>query len=92
MTRTTRVVAVTDPTTPEAPLLRVVRGTPSDEELAALVVVLAARARAASTAAGGNAPRRSAWASYWHTHRTAITRLTPAAGATDGWRASALPR
>ena len=64
------------------PLLRVVKGTPTDEELAALVVVLTAKA-----AAGGGpaAPARSAWASYW-THRTP---LAPGAGA---WRASALPR
>lgn len=36
----------TDPTPPARPLLRVVRGEPTPEELAALVAVLAARAAA----------------------------------------------
>ncbi|RIQ27377.1 acyl-CoA carboxylase subunit epsilon [Jiangella rhizosphaerae] len=65
------------------PLFRVVNGTPTDEELAALVVVLTAKA------AGGRAPSeppRSAWSSYWSTRRAP---LAPGAGA---WRASALPR
>lgn len=64
-------------------LFRVVRGTPTDEELAALTVVLTAKA------AGGPAPAeppRSAWASYWARRRAP---LTPGDGA---WRASALPR
>ena len=66
----------------DRPLLRVVRGEPSDEELAALTAVLlgAAAARAADS------PRRSAWAD-----RSAGMRrpLYPGPGA---WRASALPR
>ena len=66
----------------ETPLLRVVRGNPTDAELAALVVVLTAKAAAGRAP---SAPSRSAWASYW-THRTP---LAPGAGA---WRASALPR
>lgn len=67
----------------DAPLFRIVRGTPTDEELAALVVVLTARA------AGGREPAeppRSAWASSWARRRAP---LTPGA---DAWRASALPR
>ncbi|TDE15814.1 acyl-CoA carboxylase subunit epsilon [Jiangella asiatica] len=66
----------------ETPLLRVVRGNPTDEELAALVVVLTAKATAGRAPSG---PRRSSWASYW-AYRAP---LTPGAGA---WRASALPR
>lgn len=66
----------------EAPLFRIVNGTPTDAELAALVVVLTAKAAAGRAP---SAPARSAWASYW-THRAP---LAPGAGA---WRASALPR
>lgn len=78
------VVDVSDSTTTaDAPLLRVVRGELADEELAALVVVLFARARGG---AGEQGAQRSAWASYWNSHRAP---LAPGAGA---WRASALPR
>ncbi|TDD72932.1 acyl-CoA carboxylase subunit epsilon [Jiangella aurantiaca] len=66
----------------ETPLLRVVRGNPTDEELVALVVVLTAKAAAGRASAS---PPRSAWASYWTRRRAP---LTPGAGA---WRASALP-
>ncbi len=62
-----------------APLLRVIRGEPSAEELAALTVVVAALSR----------PRRrrrqapvGAWASYADAHRRP---LQPGPG---GWRAS----
>ncbi|GAB3485841.1 acyl-CoA carboxylase epsilon subunit [Nocardiopsis coralliicola] len=46
-----------------APVLRIVRGAPSAEELAALVAVVSARAAAAQAAAArGSAARpRSAW-------------------------------
>jgi len=61
------------------PLLRVVRGEPTDEELAALTVVVAAlsqrRARRRPTPVG-------AWASYADAHRRP---LQPGPG---GWRAS----
>jgi hypothetical protein len=61
------------------PLLRVVRGEPTAEELAALTVVVAAlsqrRERRRPTPVGG-------WASYGDAHRPA---LRPGAG---GWRAS----
>jgi Acyl-CoA carboxylase epsilon subunit len=47
------------PETPDArPLLRVVRGEPTDEELAALVAVVTARA----VTSAPRAPVRSAWA------------------------------
>jgi hypothetical protein len=61
------------------PLLRVVRGEATPEEIAALVAVLTARAQGAGDAP---APRRSAWA-------TPVLRrpLTPGSGA---WRRSAL--
>lgn len=67
----------------ERPLLRVVRGEPSDEELAALTAVIAA---AASQPAPEPPAPRSAWADPAHRLRTP---LRPGPGA---WRASALPR
>ena len=65
----------------ERPLLRVVRGNPTAEELAALVAVLTARA------AAGPPPRRprSAWAD------PARQLFAPRVGP-DAWRRSALPR
>ncbi|NKQ58275.1 acyl-CoA carboxylase subunit epsilon [Amycolatopsis sp. K13G38] len=66
------------------PFLRIVRGNPDDEELAALTAVLAA---AASAPAEPERPRRrSAWADRAHQLRMP---LHPGEGA---WRASALPR
>jgi hypothetical protein len=63
------------------PLLRVVRGAPTDEELAALVVVFAGRGTTADQARA----ERSAWLD-----RSAALRqpLHPGPGA---WRASGLP-
>ncbi|MFT4109347.1 acyl-CoA carboxylase epsilon subunit [Propionicimonas sp.] len=66
-----------------APLIQVVAGSPSDEELAALAAVVVAlrRARpaphapATSTLAGG-------WRSYWHTVRT------PLVPGREAWRSS----
>jgi hypothetical protein len=69
---------VTDP----PPFLRVVRGEPTAEELAALVAVLAARAAAA---AAGRPRPRSAWADP-----AARLRVPPAPGPA-AWRRSALP-
>ncbi|GAB3590503.1 hypothetical protein GCM10027446_05440 [Angustibacter peucedani] len=72
---------------PEAPqpaeppvALRVVRGEPTSEELAALVVVLAA------SAGGGEAPAapRSVWASSGRAR-------APLASGPGAWRASSLP-
>ena len=65
------------------PLLRVVRGDPTDEELAALVSVIAAR----SVAAAGVRPQhpRSAWG-----HPASIVRRVHRPGP-DGWRRSAQP-
>jgi hypothetical protein len=66
---------------PERPLLRVVRGDPSAEELAALVAVVTARA---SATAEPEPPVRPLWG------RPVLRPvLTPGPGA---WRASVLPR
>jgi hypothetical protein len=67
----------------EAPLLRVVRGEPSDEELAALVSVVAALTARPAALAG---PPRSPW-------RARARHTRPAIGPGPGeWRASGLPR
>lgn len=70
-----------------APLLRVVKGEPTEDELAALVAVVAARrAEAASQAARRSRPRRrSAWGDLTRATRP-VVRPGP-----DGWRRSALP-
>ncbi len=67
----------------ERPFLRVVRGDATPEEIAALVAVLTARARAA--AAPEPPARRSAWADA----RRAVRRPLP--HGPGAWRASAFP-
>jgi hypothetical protein len=64
--------------------LQVVHGDPSPEEIAALVAVLTARARAAT---GGDrpSPRRSAWADP---SRRLLRTLPHGPGA---WRSGSLP-
>ena len=69
------------------PVLRVVRGEPTAEELAALVAVAAVagvRAAAAGEPGGDRRPR-SAW-----NHPARLVRRPVAAGP-GGWRRSALP-
>ena len=66
--------------TESPPLLRVVRGNPTPEELAALIAVVSTRGGAVEEPA----PARSLWAA------PALRRpLSPGPGA---WRASSLPR
>jgi acyl-CoA carboxylase epsilon subunit len=73
-----------DEPTPGRPVLRIVKGDPTPEEIAALVAVLSARA----AAVGGEEPppRRSEWAGHERRMRRPVH---PSPG---GWRASALPR
>jgi Acyl-CoA carboxylase epsilon subunit len=66
------------------PVLTVVRGEPTAEELAALVIALATRAGQPGPAAPSPAP--SQWAAK---SRQLRPQLFPGPGA---WRASALPR
>jgi Acyl-CoA carboxylase epsilon subunit len=71
----------------DRPVLRVVKGDPTPEEVAALVAVLSARASATAAAAAERpAPRRSEWAGHERRMRRPVH---PAPG---GWRASAFPR
>ena len=67
-------------------LFRVVRGRPSDAEIAALTVVLAAAAPGAAASETGRPRPRSHWADPAARLRTP---LHPGPGA---WRASAWPR
>jgi hypothetical protein len=72
-----------------ASTLRVVRGTPTDAELAALVAVLAARIAPPSAPAddaSGAAPR-STWAD-----RRRLLLAAPHMAGPDAWRRSTLPR
>ena len=63
--------------------VKVVKGDPTPEELAALVTVIAARA--ATPPPAPDTGRASNWATYW---RNARTPLHPGPGQ---WRASAHP-
>jgi Acyl-CoA carboxylase epsilon subunit len=71
-----------DDRTDPPPVLRVVRGRPTAEELAALVTVLAARSAAP-------APRGRRRVSHWSDPRRVMRRSTPPAP--GGWRSSGLP-
>ena len=69
----------------ETPLLRVVKGDPTPEEVAALVAVVSAMA-AGNAAAGAKARPRPEWSAP-HRKLRGIHRHGPGA-----WRATALPR
>jgi len=68
------------------PILYVVRGQPTEAELAAVVTVLAARAAAL---AGGTAPARAVRSTWPDRSRMMRASISPGPGA---WRRSALPR
>ncbi|GAA4606885.1 hypothetical protein GCM10023195_25470 [Actinoallomurus liliacearum] len=69
----------------ERPFLQVVRGDATPEEIAALVAVLTARARAASAVRTTPPARRSAWADRSRQLRR------PLPHGPGAWRTSALP-
>lgn len=66
----------------QPPVIEVVSGSPTDEELAALVAVISASATA--PAGPASEPEGSGWAAYWRRMRG---RGTPSP-ATDAWRRS----
>ena len=73
------------PAAPDRPVLRIVRGEPTDEEVAALVTVVAALGTGTGTGTAA-APPRSQW-------RNRARNIRPAIGPGPGaWRASGLPR
>ena len=74
------MAAVNDARDPQRPLLHVVRGEPTEEELAALVVVVSALG--AARVADERTPRAE-WSSP---HRKVRAPLAPS------WRSSTLPR
>jgi len=65
-------------------VVRVVKGDPTPEELAALIAVMTARVAAAETEPATE--RASDWASYWRNVRR------PLQHGPGRWRASAFPR
>lgn len=71
----------------DQPLFRVVRGTPTAEELAALVGAILSRSR---PVASGPAAAPSAWTRS--ARPGAVTGGLPTGRGPDGWRTSALPR
>ncbi len=78
--------------TEKKPFLEVVRGDPAPEEIAALVAVLTARARAAAAAReGADTPRTSRWADRSRLVRHAASDTIRPRGP-GAWRAGGLPR
>ena len=73
-------------TPPARPLLRVVRGTPDEAELAALTAVVAA-----VSSPGGDEPGKPERTSFWADRAALVRRPLPQPGS-GAWRASALPR
>lgn len=72
----------------EAASVRIVRGEPSPEELAALVTVLAARAAAGAGIGEAEATPFSGWTDRARYVRSGRVEF----GVRAGWRSSALPR
>jgi len=76
----------TDPTSPaaEAPVVRIVHGSPSAQDLGVLLAVLSALG--GGEAGGGGAP-----ASHWSAPATRLVPVGPRS-APSAWRWSAMPR
>ena len=77
--------AAGQPDAAAAPVLTVVRGNPSAEQIAALVAVLTARTGPASAGEAAARPRNQ-WSARSRLLREPLRR------GPGGWRASALPR
>ena len=73
---------MSDAPEPQRPLLRVVKGDATPEEVAALVAVVAALG-----SAGGEPPRRRT--PEWSAHHRKVRRTLP--HGPGGWRSSGLP-
>lgn len=82
---------MTDPVDPPRPLLQVVRGEPTPEELAALVAVVAARSAAAASAGTPERPRPAGWASKRPALRRAV-HVGPGEWAASGFEAGTRTR
>ena len=66
------------------PIFSVVKGSPTDDELAAVIAVLTTLQ--ATGGAGGEIPRPSGWSAYWRSVRPVVA---PGPGA---WRMSGRPQ
>ncbi|WP_433328977.1 acyl-CoA carboxylase subunit epsilon [Spirillospora sp. CA-294931] len=73
------------------PFLQVVRGDATPEEVAALVAVITARARAAASRTRDGEPEISRWAERSRSLRGPVAEGVRPRGP-GAWRASALPR
>jgi Acyl-CoA carboxylase epsilon subunit len=76
----------------ERPLLRVVAGDATPEEIAAVVAAVAATAAAVASEGheqGGARATTSVWSAPGYAHRNIRSTFTPGA---DGWRTSFWPR
>jgi hypothetical protein len=67
----------------DEPLFQVVKGSPTEEELAALVAVFALQR---STAAAAPKSRESGWSAYWRSVRA------PVQPGPEAWRMSGRPQ
>jgi hypothetical protein len=84
-TATIRAAGTADGTAAPAPVVRVVSGNPTAEELAVVVAVLSAVTAAAGAGTGAETGPVSQW-----TSRERAVRVAPRPSR-DGWRASAFP-
>jgi len=69
----------------DEPIFSVVKGSPTDDELAAIITVLTTLQRTGN-AAEGEPPRPSGWSAYWRSVRPVVA---PGPGA---WRMSGRPQ
>ena len=74
-------------TAPTTPMLRVISGNPSAEEIAALVAVVSALGSGAAGAGAGEPVATDQWATPARLHRAAVHP-----GPIGSWWASGLPR
>jgi hypothetical protein len=80
---------VTEPTGSERPVLRVVSGDATPEEIAAVVAAVAASTSATGTRTPSAARPTSIWSAHGYAHRHIRATFTPSP---HGWRTSFWPR
>jgi hypothetical protein len=73
----------------ERPMLRLIRGDASAEEVAAIVTLLAARGSASTSGSEGRGGATSVWSVYGYGHRQIRATF---ARSPHGWRTSYWPR
>ncbi|GAB3624107.1 hypothetical protein GCM10027418_21910 [Mariniluteicoccus endophyticus] len=60
---------MSEPTEPTKPVVEVVSGSPTEEELAAIITVLSAASSADGRSRTTDLPRAGGWKSYWRVVR-----------------------